>query len=143
MEFDDNYWTRAFPLKGITDPQACAERRIRMWLHLYPQLVASCRLGCKLDASAGDGGGSSGVISSAGWAEFVCIKADIDMAMMTLPPRSRIVMMLCYHEGLLQREIGELIGCHRSTISRMISSSCTLMAAQLHIVCEDGHESEV
>ena len=127
---DDNYWTRPFLLRGITDPQECSLKRVRMWLGLYPCLVASCRLGCKLDASASSGG-SLGSTGSAGFTELVCVKADLDVAMRNLPPRWRIVMCLHYHEGLLQREIGKLMHCNQSTISRILSSGCIQMASQL------------
>ena len=140
MAIADEYWTRPFPMRGLFDPQACAERRLRTWLHRYPQLVSACFLGCKLEASPG-GGGSSGSAGEAGFAELVCIKADIDLAMLTLPPRSRIVMALHYHEGLLQREIAELMRCNQSTISRILSSACIRMASHFVIVGEDEHES--
>ena len=141
MAIADEYWTRPFPMRGLFDPQACAERRLRAWLHRYPQLVSACFLGCKLEASPG-GDSSSGNAGEAGFAELVCIKADIDRAMLTLPPRSRIVMALHYHEGLLQREIAELMRCNQSSISRILSSGCIKMATQLHRVTDNEHTGE-
>ncbi len=138
---DDEYWGRPFPTRNLFDPQKCAERRVRIWLSMYPQLAEACYLGCSLDASPSTSGSASS-ITSMGSAELICIKADVDVAMGMLPPRWRIVFALYYEEGLLQREVGNLMMCNRQRVSTILRQGVARMAAQLVYKNDDGTRGE-
>lgn len=127
---DDDYWSRPFPLRGLFAPDDCCLRRVRTWLFLYARLTEACYLGCALD-SAPAGGGSSGSITSMSSAELICIKADLDKAIESLPPRWQTVIYLRYREGLLQREIGGLLHCSQQRIAEVLRRAVVRMAAQL------------
>jgi DNA-directed RNA polymerase specialized sigma24 family protein len=139
---DENYWTRPYPLKGITDPLQCAKRRVRIWLNIYPQLAASCYLGCRLDARQSPEIAHSSGLRNTTWAELVCIKADLDRAIATLPERWQTVMYLHFREGYLQREIGQMMKCNQQKISSILARGVVRMAAHLHIPSEDENERD-
>jgi len=142
VETSDDYWSRPFPMRDLFDPQACAERRVRGWLHRYSELAEACYLGCTLDVSDDSGLSSGGVSGEAAYVELVCIKADLDKAIGALPTKWQIVILLCYREKVIQEQVGRMLRVNQSTISRILSRACIKMASALVILSDEGESAE-
>ena len=138
----ENYWTLPFPQYDITDPLRCAERRVRIWLNLYAQLEVACYLSCSVDALDRQTPTYSSSIGATPWAELMCIKADLDMAIKTLPHRSIVVVKLRYRHGYFEQDIATMMRCSQSTISRILSRACINIARRLVVSYDDDERSE-
>ena len=52
-------------------------------------------------------------------------------AVRALPPRQRAVVVLRYYENLTEREIADVLGCHRGTVKSQASAALATLRATL------------
>jgi RNA polymerase sigma factor (sigma-70 family) len=64
-------------------------------------------------------------------AEGVAERLDIDAALLTLPERYRVAVVLCHLQGLSRREAAALLGCPEGTLSSLLSRALVRLRARL------------
>jgi RNA polymerase sigma factor (sigma-70 family) len=64
-------------------------------------------------------------------AEPVAERLDLDAALLALPERYRVPVVLCHLQGLSRREAAALLGCPEGTLSSLLSRALVRLRARL------------
>ncbi len=126
---------------GETDPQTCAEFRVRWWLERYPQLATALYYDCSIDASEQQCGASlhsARTPPDARWVSLVCIKADLDRCIDKLPKRLAVIIALHYAYEYPDAEIAAMIKVSRPRVTVLRRRWVTEIARRLVIPIENA-----